>query len=83
MPIPKNISTDHILKALLQIDKFGIPGERLSTKYVLVFNNKRYPSKYVLSIANTFANDNELEPTQFSGGEKSNKFLKRLGFTNY
>ncbi len=78
--IPTNISVEHILKAVEKIDSFGVPDHRISTKYVLIFNGKQYPPKYVLSIGNTFANGCELEPYEFSGGIEANGFLRRLGF---
>lgn len=80
MPIPKNITIEHVKKAMEYIDKNGVPYERLSTKYVLEYNNKRYPPKYVLSIANTYVNGIELEANEFAGGAEANGFLKRLGF---
>ncbi|MGD0030628.1 DUF3427 domain-containing protein [Paenibacillus illinoisensis] len=80
MPIPNNILMEHVIKAIDYINKHNVPDKRFSTKYVLVHNDKYYPPKYVLSIANTFANGIELEPYEFSGGGEANKFLKRLGF---
>lgn len=80
MPIPNNIKTEHVIKAIAYIDEYNIPEQRISNKYVVAFNNKPYPPKYVLSIANKFANGNELEPHEFSGGMEANSFLKKLGF---
>jgi len=34
----------------------------------------------LISLANKFANGNELLPTEFSGGLETNNFLKKLGF---
>ncbi|KRE45821.1 HNH endonuclease [Paenibacillus sp. Soil522] len=80
MPIPKNIKANHIISAIEFIDKHGIANHRESTKYVVVYNEKHYPPKYAISIANRYANGSELEPSEFSGGVESNNFLKRLGF---
>lgn len=80
MTVPKNITIEHVIKAIEYIDINGVPNERLSTKYVLEYNNKRYPPKYVLSIANLFVNGIELGASDFSGGNEANGFLKRLGF---
>ncbi len=79
--IPKNITRAHVLKALQEIDKKGIPPSRMSRDYVLVHNGKFYPPKYVISLANKYANGYELPPDKFSGGAQTNNFLKKLGFT--
>jgi hypothetical protein len=54
--IPNNIKREHILKAIEAIQISGIPAERISDKYDLKYNNKIYPPKYVISIANKYAN---------------------------
>ena len=78
--IPLNIGRKHIIKAVQEIDSNGIPPGRESRKFCLIFEGKRYPPKYVLSLANRFANDEELDPSEFSGGQEANNFLRRLGF---
>ena len=79
--IPKNINKKHILRAIEQVEKSGIPKGRRSKKFVLKYKGKEYPPKYVLSIANVYANGKELAPNDFSGGDESNSFLKNLNFT--
>ena len=76
--IPKNINRKAILEAIQVIDENGIPDTRQSRKYKLKYNEKLYPPKYLISIANKFVNGNELEP--FSGGIEANSFLEKLGF---
>ncbi len=78
--IPSNIEREHIIKAIQEIDSNGIPPGRESRKFCLSFEGKQYPPKYVLSLANKFANDEELDPSEFSGGQETNNFLKELGF---
>ncbi len=78
--IPSNITREHVKKALEEIDAGSIPPGRKSTKFVLIFNGKRYPPKYVLSLANKFVVGEELDPSNFGGGQETNKFLTRLGF---
>ncbi|NMX21492.1 hypothetical protein C5S30_03470 [ANME-1 cluster archaeon GoMg4] len=78
--IPRNIIREHVIKALEAIDARALPPSRKSTKFVLVFNGRQYPPKYVLSFANRFANGEELNPSAFSGGQETNNFLRRLGF---
>jgi len=78
--IPKNIKLEHILKAIEEIKRNGIPKGKNSRKFFLEFNGNYYPPKYVISLANKYANGEELDPEEFSGGEETNTFLKELGF---
>ncbi|WP_240339749.1 HNH endonuclease [Halobacillus ihumii] len=80
MTIPKNINKEHIVKAIQKIDRDGVPERRESTRFTLYYG-KSYPPKYVISISNIFANGEEYSPSMFSGGEETNQFLSRLGFT--
>ncbi|MEB2492941.1 HNH endonuclease [Peribacillus frigoritolerans] len=80
MTIPKNIKTEHVLRALSEIDNHRIPDERNSTKFNLLYEGRYYPPKYVLTIANKYANGHELIPSEFSGGKESNSYLSDLGF---
>lgn len=78
--IPKNIERAHILKALQEIRRDGVPKHRRATKYALIFEDEVFPPKYVISIANRFANGEDLPATAFSGGAETNDFLLELGF---
>lgn len=78
--IPDRISAKDVIKALDEIDRNGVPKRRESTKYLLKYNGKYYPPKYVISIANKYLNKNELGYDEFHGGYGTNNFLERLGF---
>ncbi|GIM28437.1 hypothetical protein CPJCM30710_11030 [Clostridium polyendosporum] len=78
--IPENISKEHILKAIEEIDENGVPQERLSTKFSVLYREKLYPPKYLISIANKYVNGEELSPSLFSGGDETNNFLFKRGF---
>jgi hypothetical protein len=78
--IPKNINREHILKAIQEIKKFGIPAGRSSKKFHLEYNGEFYPPKYIVSLANKYANGKELYAQKFNGGAETNNFLKNLGF---
>lgn len=78
--IPKNINQAHVIKAIREIDKNGVPKGRKSKKFQLFYYGKYYPPKYIISLANRYANGVELEPLEFSGGQETNNFLKKLGF---
>jgi hypothetical protein len=81
MTIPKNISTEHIIRAIEEIDKNGVPDDRQQRKFNLKYNGKDYPPKYTISLANKYANGEELKASAFSGGDETNPFLKARGFT--
>lgn len=78
--IPANISKDHILLAMDELDKKGVPKKHQSTKFDLSYNGKNYPPKYIIRTANIFANGEPLETELFSGGNEANTYLKKLGF---
>ena len=78
--IPRNINQSHIVKAIREIDRNGVPKGRKSRKFQLFHNGKNYPPKYVISLANKYATGVELEPMEFSGGQETNSFLEKLGF---
>jgi predicted amidohydrolase len=78
--IPKNIKREHILKAMKEIEKLEIPKARHSKKFLLEYNDKHYYPKYVISLANKYANGKALDSSEFSGGNESNNFLSYLGF---
>ena len=78
--IPSTIERGHIIEAVQKIDSEGFPSHRGSNKFFLMFEGKRYPPKYVISLANKFANGAELDSSRFNGGQETNSFLKRLGF---
>jgi hypothetical protein len=47
---------------------------------LLEYEGKYYPPKYIISLANKYANDRELDSSEFSGGKETNSFLRALGF---
>lgn len=79
MVIPHNITREHVLKALREIDKKGVPERRISRRWFLIYEGKRYPLKYVISLANKYANGYELPPNKFLP-EEAARYLRKLGF---
>lgn len=78
----KQITKEHILKAIQEIDNQEVkPGRNLST-YDLIYNDKIYPPKFILSIANKYATGKELDHNTFSIGQGTSAFnlLKNEGF---
>jgi hypothetical protein len=80
--IPNNINKVHLEKAIEEIDKDGIRKGRHSSTYDLIHNGKPYPPKLVLSIANRYANNSELDSNDFAGGKGTEAFqlLENEGF---
>ena len=82
MSFPKNITKENLLKAIDKIDTEGMPKNSQSVYFDVVFNNKLYPPKVVVSFANIYANGSELDRNSFSGGENTHcfKLLEQFGF---
>lgn len=78
--IPANISRNHIIQAIRETSERRIPLSRQSRNYLLRYEDKLLPPKYVISIANRYANGYELDPQLFGGGVESNSFLASRGF---
>lgn len=78
--IPENLKREHVVKAIEEIKRVGIPEGRSSKKFLLEYNGNYYPPKYIISSANKYANGRELDPSEFSGGKETNDFLRALGF---
>jgi predicted amidohydrolase len=78
--IPENIDRKLVLKAIEEVKRTEIPKRRKSKKFDMKFEDNYFPPKYVISLANKYANGEELNPEGFSGGSESNDFLRALGF---
>lgn len=74
------LSREDVLTALGLITRNGVPRSRRATKFELVHEGRRYPPKYVISIACQVSTGRELRPSEFSGGVQSNTLLRKLGF---
>mgnify|MGYP001327972958 CR=1 FL=1 len=47
--IPKNLIEEDILKAIKEVDAKGIPLDRHSTKWSVLYEDNHYPPKYLIS----------------------------------
>jgi hypothetical protein len=77
--IPRNITRDDVIKAANRIKETGVPPEHESREYHLIFGDGLFPPKYVISVANEFANGEELPSSKFTATE-ARTFLSKLGF---
>jgi hypothetical protein len=75
------ISRSNVLAGIERIRQKGVPARRRSNRYFLVHNGRKYPPKYVVSLAVEEATGKALAPEKFSGGVETNSLLKGLGFT--
>jgi len=78
--IPRNITKEHILKAVEEVKRKGVPAKHSAKKFGLLVDDDAYPPKYVVSLANKYANGRCLGSTLFNGGQETNSFLKKFGF---
>jgi len=80
MAIP-NINKENIIAALKYIDENGVPSQNQSTKYELVSEDeKKYPPKYVVAVANHLANGVDIATDDYNANEAKN-YLEGQGFT--
>ena len=47
--IPSNIRREHLIQAMEEIDKKGVPEDRAPTKFYVRHNGKHYPPKYLIN----------------------------------
>ena len=47
----------------------------------LIYNNKKYPAKHIRGLAYFIANKKEISKSEYSGGQETVTFFKKLGFT--
>ena len=78
--IPSVIAAKHVNAAMDEIDRDGIPKGRESRKFFVSREGKRYPPKYVISVACKIATGQELDPSTFNGGAETNDALRSFGF---
>jgi hypothetical protein len=70
------ITKQHVLNALDEIDRVGIPRNQRSTKFCVVFNGVHYPPKCVLKRAYKSANGKDL--SSLCGGPPTNDRLAAI-----
>ena len=78
--VPMDLTKKNFLQAAAEIDRDGVPIDRRSVHYDLVLNEKRYPPKYIVSLAMRFATGKEYPAADFNAVEAKNYFLTR-GYT--
>jgi hypothetical protein len=83
MPIPNNISREHIFQAMLRVRNLGVPVHRDPERWVLKYEEFEYPCKLLISWGNLFANGFELDPNPDNFTTQSaQRYLRNLGLNN-
>jgi predicted HNH restriction endonuclease len=77
--IPKNLTHNDFLEAAKYIDKNDIPGKRKSRTHYLVLNNKKYPPKYIITLAYELKEEEELPYNSFHT-DKAKEYFKDRGY---
>jgi hypothetical protein len=82
MPVPKNITREHVFQAIIKILIEGEPDRRKSTINYLIYEGREFSPKLVLSWANLFVNGEEIDndPKNYQA-EIASDYLIKLGFT--
>lgn len=75
--IPEGLTEEHFKLATAEIDRNGVPAQRKSVYYDLVFNGRKYPPKYIISLATRYATGKEPSFNDFNAVEAKNYFENR------
>lgn len=75
-----NITASDVKKAIEFFDKTqeNYPEPRNT---FLIFNDKKYPAKHIRGLAYYVANKKEISKSEYSGGQETANFFKKLGFS--
>lgn len=85
MAIPNNLTSEDLKKAADKIIAEGIPPTGHSSTYDVLYKNELLPPKLIVSYANIFRNNVELDRSTFEGGVGTDcfKLLEDNGFEIY
>ena len=75
-----NITASDVQKAIELFDRTNenYPEPRNT---FLIYNNKKYPAKHIRGIAYFIANKKEISKSEYTGGQETAIFFRKLGFT--
>jgi len=75
--IPNELTNSHFRQAATEIDREGVRPRRDSNHYDLIIDGKKYPPKYIVSIAARFAFGKEHPASKFNAVEARDYFRSR------
>jgi hypothetical protein len=76
----KNVTKEDVIKAIEIFDSSHETYPEPRNTF-LIYNNKKYPAKHVRGMAYKVANKREISKNDYSGGQETADFLRKLGFT--
>lgn len=74
-----NVKREHVINAIQKFEKLN-PDYPKPRNTFLVYNDKKYPAKHIRGLAFEIANNKEIKKSEYSGGQETVTFFKRLGF---
>lgn len=74
-----NVKREHVIKAIQKFEKLN-PDYPKPRNTFLVYNSKRYPAKHIRGLAFEIANNKEIKKSEYSGGQETVNFFRKLGF---
>ncbi len=78
--IPDSVTSVHILRAIGIVNEKGVVNpRRKSRRYDVLYQGRRYPPKYLVSLGCAFVAGRELHYEEFNTYE-AQRFLRSLGF---
>jgi len=82
MSLFKKVTKEHVIEAIKRIDNNGLEGFTDSKYYDLLYENKRFPPKPIMALAEEIASGKKVSTTDFQGGIGTKAFnkLKSFGF---
>lgn len=75
----RNVKREHVIKAIEKFERSGEDYPKPKNTF-LIYNGKEYPAKHIRGIAFEIANKIEISKSEYSGGQETVNFFKRLGF---
>lgn len=75
-----DIPFEFLVKAIEVIDSEGVPHNRQSREYDVIYKGKKYPPKHLISVAYRLWKGQEWPVSRFSGGDQTNPYLLKKGF---
>ncbi len=74
----RRLTAEHIKETLAETNKRGVPKERRSRTWCLKIRDRRYPPKFVLSLAVKYAVGKAFPASEHSGGESTHRYLRKI-----
>jgi len=74
-----NVKREYVIKAIQEFEKLNQDYPEPKNTF-LVHNGNKYPAKHIRGIAFKIANKREIKKSEYSGGQETVNFFRKLGF---